>query len=72
MTKPRRRMTRHARDGLRAMASYWLTCLESWGRQFEGLPTTLEEEAEINAALRYLGMEQIDLGRLGDDETEED
>lgn len=66
----RPRMTEAARRGLRDMATYWLTCLESWGRQFEAVPKTPEELREINAALAYLGLEQIDLDRLGGDDEE--
>jgi hypothetical protein len=73
MTKPkRRRITPAARNGLRAMAGYWMTCLDSWGAQFEGVPRGTREVAEINAALAYLGMETIDLSGLDDDEPEGD
>lgn len=68
----RRRMTEAARRGLYDMAMYWLTGLESWGRKFESIPRTPEELREINAALSYLGIEQIDLERLGDDESDDD
>ena len=53
-------MTPAARAGLVRMASYWLNCIESWGEQFENYPKAPEEEAEINAALSYLGLGQID------------
>lgn len=67
----KKRMTPKARAGLRAMAAYFTTCLDSWGKQFEAAPRSPEEAAEINAALSYLGMGGIDYEGLVSDETEE-
>jgi hypothetical protein len=58
--RPARRMTPTIRAGLRAMASYWSFCLESHGHDFEDLPPDGEAFAEINAALKYLGLPQFD------------
>lgn len=70
-----KRMTVKARRGLVRMAAYWLTCLDSWGAQFEDAPRTLEEAKEVNAGLDYLGLYPIDLAALfdveGPDEEDE-
>lgn len=69
MTK--KRLSKKARAGLRKMAAYYLTCLDSWGNQFEDAPRSAEEADEINAALAWLNLSGIDYASLVSQEDED-